>query len=67
MALKKFVESTGEARDSIYREALNFANTAGLGAKHYIKVMEKVANGSEEYIVKETKRWVLPSLVHSWD
>lgn len=53
---KKFIESAGEARQQIYTEAASFAKTAGLEAKHYIKVMEKVANGSEEYIAKETKR-----------
>lgn len=53
----KFVESVGDARESIYREAVQFATTAKLDAKHYIKVMEKVANGTEDYIAKETKRY----------
>ncbi|KZW00262.1 thioredoxin-domain-containing protein [Exidia glandulosa HHB12029] len=51
----KFVESVGDARNDIY-EAVAFATQSKIDAKHYIKVMEKVANSTEEYIVKETKR-----------
>lgn len=52
----KFVSSVGDARNDIYKEAVAFATQAKIDAKHYIKVMEKVANGTEDYIVKETKR-----------
>jgi len=52
----KFFVATSDARDSIYREALALAATAGVTGKHYIKVMEKVVNGTEAYFEKEATR-----------
>lgn len=52
----KFFVATGAARDALYKEALELANTAGAASKHYLRVMEKVVNGSEAYLEKESKR-----------
>jgi len=52
----KFFVATGDLRDSIYEEASKLADQAGDAYKHYIRVMEKVVNGSEEYLEKESKR-----------
>lgn len=48
----KFLDATGEARGAIVREA----HALGDSAKHYLKVMQKVIGGSEEYVEKEAKR-----------
>ncbi|ESK94635.1 disulfide isomerase [Moniliophthora roreri MCA 2997] len=52
----KFFVATADARDAVYKEALTLASTVGDASKHYLRVMEKVVNGSEEYLEKETKR-----------
>lgn len=52
----KFFVATGAARDSVYNQAAALAKTAGEGSKHYLKVMEKVKNGTEEYVAKESAR-----------
>lgn len=55
----KFFSAIGSAaRDAIYKEASALAAQVGPVATHYLRVMEKVANGSEDYIAKETKRYV---------
>jgi Endoplasmic reticulum protein ERp29, C-terminal domain len=54
----KFFAATGAARDAIYKEASALAAQVGPAATHYIRVMEKVANGTEDYFVKESKRYV---------
>jgi len=38
------------------KEASTLAASAGSASKHYLRVMEKVVNGSEEYIHKEVNR-----------
>lgn len=40
------------------KDAETLAKTVGPVAKHYVKVMEKVVNGSEAYLEKESKRYV---------
>ena len=55
---EKFFESAADARQALLKEAKDLAATLGAGAKHYLRVMEKVASGSEEYIEKESKRYV---------
>ncbi|PFH52990.1 hypothetical protein AMATHDRAFT_138908 [Amanita thiersii Skay4041] len=55
LALKFFVASA-DAKDAIYQEAMALAKTTRTEAKHYLKVMEKIVNGSVEYIEKESKR-----------
>lgn len=52
----KFLDASGKARDSIYKEALTLAKAADATSKHYIRVMEKLVNGTENYIEKESKR-----------
>ncbi|KAF8968140.1 protein disulfide isomerase [Flammula alnicola] len=52
----KFFTSPASARDSLYKEALNLAASAGAASKHYIRVMEKVVNGTTGYVEKESKR-----------
>lgn len=58
----QFFLTSGAARDAIYKQASELAASIGPSAKHYVRVMEKVSNGSEEYFEKESKRYVaLPS------
>ncbi|EPQ54104.1 protein disulfide isomerase [Gloeophyllum trabeum ATCC 11539] len=52
----KFVIATGDARDSLFKEALSLATQAGATGKHYLRVMEKVVNGTEDYVERESKR-----------
>ena len=52
----KFFTASATARDSVYQEALTVSGSFGAASKHYIRVMEKVVNGSVEYVEKETKR-----------
>ncbi|KAH9960837.1 protein disulfide isomerase [Russula dissimulans] len=52
----KFFTATGAARVAIYKEASVLAAEAGSAAAHYLRVMEKVVNGTEDYIAKESKR-----------
>ena len=46
----------------IIKEATALAKTAGEAAQHYLKVMNKIANSSEEYLEKERARFVLVQL-----
>lgn len=52
----QFFAATGAARDEIYKDATALAEKVGPVAKQYVRVMEKVVNGSEEYVEKESKR-----------
>ncbi|KAI0058205.1 protein disulfide isomerase [Artomyces pyxidatus] len=52
----KFVVATGDARDALFKEASVLAAQIGPAAKHYVRVMEKVVNGTEDYVSKESKR-----------
>jgi len=52
----KFFTATGAARVAIYKQASVLAAEAGPAAAHYLRVMEKVVNGTEDYIAKESKR-----------
>lgn len=58
----QFFSATGAARDAIYKDASQLAENLGPAATHYVRVMEKVVNGSEEYVEKEAKRYVFPIL-----
>ncbi|KAI0760753.1 protein disulfide isomerase [Fomes fomentarius] len=53
---EKFYNESAAARQTILKEASDLAATLGAGAKHYLRVMEKVVTGSEEYLEKESKR-----------
>jgi len=52
----KFFVAASDARASLLKEAVVLAETAGLVSKHYIRVMEKLVNGTEGYVEKEAKR-----------
>ncbi|KAI0353851.1 protein disulfide isomerase [Trametes cingulata] len=52
----KFYEETAPTRQELLKQASELASTLGDAAKHYIRVMEKVVNGSEEYLEKESHR-----------
>ncbi|KAG5717493.1 Protein disulfide-isomerase tigA, partial [Termitomyces sp. T112] len=52
----KFFVAGAEARDSIFKEASVLAASVGETSKHYVRVMEKVVNGSEGYVQKEAAR-----------
>ena len=52
----RFFVASGKARDSVYKEAVALAGTAGETSKHYIRVMKKLTNGTEGYLEKESKR-----------
>ena len=54
----KFLSAAADARDALLKEASVLAQAAGSTAQHYIKVMQKLASGSEEYLEKETNRCV---------
>ncbi|EJD06698.1 protein disulfide isomerase [Fomitiporia mediterranea MF3/22] len=52
----KFFAAVSDVRSSILDEATALAKGAGAAAQHYLKVMSKVVNGSEEYLQKESAR-----------
>jgi hypothetical protein len=54
----RFVVATADVRDTLYKDAQLFARATGEKYKYYLKVMEKVLNGSEGYIEKEAARYV---------
>ena len=53
---QKFWEGEAAAHQAIFEEVSMLAKELGAGAKHYLRVMEKVVNGSEEYLQKESTR-----------
>ncbi|KAH8118068.1 protein disulfide isomerase [Phellopilus nigrolimitatus] len=52
----KFFSTATSAKNTVLEEALALASSAGSAAEHYLRVMKKVVNGSEEYLQKETTR-----------
>ncbi|KAJ6619763.1 protein disulfide isomerase [Mycena sp. CBHHK59/15] len=52
----KFFVAAGDARDALYKDAAALAASAGDVSKHYLRVMEKLVNGTEGYVEKEAKR-----------
>jgi protein disulfide-isomerase A6 len=54
----KFFVAAADARATLLKDALALAETAGVVSKHYIRVMEKLVNGTEGYVEKEAKRCV---------
>jgi len=59
----KFFVARGKVRDSVYQEALTLAKGAGAASKHYVRVMEKLVNGTDNYLEKESKRYVMHYLI----
>jgi protein disulfide-isomerase A6 len=55
----KFFTAASSARESVYQEALALAGAGQASGKHYLRVMEKVVNGTEGYLEKEAKRCVM--------
>jgi protein disulfide-isomerase A6 len=53
----QFVMAARDARDSIYTEALAIAESVGSHAQHYLKIMQKVTNTTDEYFAKESARF----------
>ncbi|TFK75236.1 protein disulfide isomerase [Pluteus cervinus] len=53
---QKFFVAAADAKKAVYDEAVALAAIVGEASKHYIRVMEKVVNGSEAYLAKESKR-----------
>ncbi|KIK63079.1 hypothetical protein GYMLUDRAFT_222900 [Collybiopsis luxurians FD-317 M1] len=52
----KFYVASADLRDSIFKEAVSLSVNVGDAAKHYLRVMEKMVNGTEAYYEKESKR-----------
>ncbi|KAJ7475860.1 thioredoxin-like protein [Mycena latifolia] len=52
----KFFGAVGDVRASLLKEAAALAASAGVVSNHYLRVMEKLVNGTEGYLEKETKR-----------
>ncbi|KZV64435.1 protein disulfide isomerase [Peniophora sp. CONT] len=52
----KFYSAEESTRQTILAEAATLADTIGPAAKHYLRVMEKVVNGTGDYLEKESKR-----------
>jgi protein disulfide-isomerase A6 len=53
----QFFVASADARDALYQQATALAASAGVASKHYLRVMEKLVNGTEGYVEKETKRY----------
>ena len=58
----RFVVAASDVRDKLYQDAELFLRATGEKYKYYLKVMEKLSNGTEEWLEKETNRWVPFSL-----
>ncbi|CAK5269157.1 unnamed protein product [Mycena citricolor] len=52
----KFFAGAADVKASVFDEATALAATAGIASKHYLRVMEKIVNGTEGYLEKEVKR-----------
>ncbi|KAJ7603743.1 protein disulfide isomerase [Mycena polygramma] len=52
----KFFSAASDARASLLKDAAALADSAGVVSKHYLRVMEKLVNGTEGYLEKEAKR-----------
>ncbi|KAJ7274383.1 protein disulfide isomerase [Mycena haematopus] len=52
----KFFVAAADVRATLLQDAIALAETAGVVSKHYVRVMEKLYNGTEGYLEKEAKR-----------
>jgi len=52
----KFFSAEPASRAQLYEEASTLIQSIGDGAKYYLRVMEKLVNGSEGFVEKETNR-----------
>lgn len=54
----RFVVAASDVRDTLFKDAELFARATGAKYKYYLKVMEKIVNGTEGWLEKETNRSV---------
>lgn len=54
----QFFTALPSSRAELYDEAVVLGKDLGVGAAYYLKVMEKLVNGTENYVEKEAKRYV---------
>ena len=59
----RFIVATCDVRDTLYKDAQLLGQAFGPKYKYYLRIMEKVVNGTEDYVEKESKRYVLCDLV----
>lgn len=52
----KFISEAVDARNALFEQATALGSGAGSTGQYYLRVMEKVLKGSEEYITKEAAR-----------
>ncbi|KZP23820.1 protein disulfide isomerase [Athelia psychrophila] len=52
----QFFAASASARAVVYKEAQALAAEAGAASKHYIRVMDKIVGGAEDYVERESKR-----------
>ena len=60
---QEFFAALPTARQAIYDDAVTVAEVVGERAQYYLKVMKKIIDTSEDYVAKETARYVLAKLV----
>jgi protein disulfide-isomerase A6 len=53
---QRFIAAASDARDKLYADAQLFSGAFGKKFQYYVRVMDKVKNGSLEYVDKESKR-----------
>lgn len=54
----KFISEAVDARNAVFEQATTIASSLGSTSQYYLKVMQKIIGGSEDYILKETARCV---------
>ncbi len=50
------------SRQQIFDEAISLSESLGSAAEYYLRVMKKVVNGTEDFVAKETKRYVINTI-----
>ena len=54
----QFFVAGADARARLHKQATALAASSSATSKHYLRVMEKLVNGTEGYVEKETERYV---------
>ena len=57
----RFIVGASDARDTLFKDAQLFAGAFKGKYAYYLRVMEKLINGTEGYIEKESKRCAVVS------
>lgn len=52
----RFIVAAADVRDKLYKDAELFSRATGPKFNYYLKVMEKLLNGTEGWVEKETNR-----------